>query len=41
MKDVGDKTGFIPTFFDSDHSSFSIAGTYLTGTDNFDRRDTY
>ncbi len=34
MKDVGDKTGFIPTFFHSDHSSFSIAGTYLRGIDN-------
>jgi len=41
MKDVGDKTRFIPTFFHSDHSSFSIAGTYLRGIDNFDRRDTY
>ncbi|MDB5208197.1 MAG: alpha-mannosidase [Flavisolibacter sp.] len=41
MKDVGDKTGFIPTFFHGDHGSSSIAGAYLRGIDAFDIRGTY
>jgi predicted alpha-1,2-mannosidase len=41
MKDVGDKTGFIPTFFHGDHAASSIAGAYLRGIDNFDIQDTY
>ncbi|MFC6100541.1 GH92 family glycosyl hydrolase [Olivibacter domesticus] len=41
MKDVGDKTGFIPTFFHGDHGASSIAGAYLRGIDNFDVRGTY
>ncbi|MET3879931.1 GH92 family glycosyl hydrolase [Chitinophaga sp. OAE865] len=41
MKDVGDKTGFIPTFFHGDHGSSSIAGAYLRGIDDFDIKDTY
>ena len=41
MKDVGDKTGFIPTFFHGDHGSSSIAGAYLRGIDNFDIKGTY
>lgn len=41
MKDVGDKTGFIPTFFHGDHGSSSIAGAYLRGIDDFDIRGTY
>ncbi|WP_184550822.1 GH92 family glycosyl hydrolase [Mucilaginibacter sp. FT3.2] len=41
MKDVGDKTGFIPTFFHGDHAASSIAGAYLRGIDNFDIKDTY
>jgi len=41
MKDVGDKTGFIPTFFHGDHGASSIAGAYLRGIDNFDIRGTY
>jgi predicted alpha-1,2-mannosidase len=41
MKDVGDKTGFIPTFFHGDHGASSIAGAYLRGIDNFDIKDTY
>lgn len=41
MKDVGDKTGFIPTFFHGDHGSSSIAGAYLRGIDNFDVKGTY
>lgn len=41
MKDVGDKTGFIPTFFHGDHGASSITGAYLRGIDNFDVRGTY
>lgn len=41
MKDVGDKKGFIPTFFHGDHGASSIAGAYLRGIDNFDVRGTY
>ncbi|RVT97315.1 glycoside hydrolase family 92 protein [Mucilaginibacter limnophilus] len=41
MKDVGDKTGFIPTFFHGDHGTSSIAGAYLRGIDNFDIKGTY
>lgn len=41
LKDVGDKTGFIPTFFHGDHAASSIAGAYLRGIDNFDVKGTY
>ncbi len=41
MKDVGDKTGFIPTFFHGDHGASSITGAYLRGIDNFDVKNTY
>lgn len=41
MKDVGDKTGFIPTFFHGDHGSSSIAGAYGRGIDDFDIKGTY
>lgn len=41
MKDVGDKRGFIPTFFHGDHGASSIAGAYLRGIDNFDVKGTY
>lgn len=41
MKDVGDKKGFIPTFFHGDHGSSSIAGAYLRGIDKFDIKGTY
>jgi predicted alpha-1,2-mannosidase len=41
MKDVGDKTGFIPTFFHGDHGASSITGAYLRGIDNFDVMGTY
>lgn len=41
MKDVGDKTGFIPTFFHGDHGSSSIAGAYLRGIDDFDIKGAY
>ncbi|RCH55294.1 glycoside hydrolase family 92 protein [Mucilaginibacter hurinus] len=41
MKDVGEKTGFIPTFFHGDHGASSIAGAYLRGIDGFDIKATY
>lgn len=41
MKDIGDKTGFIPTFFHGDHAASSIAGAYLRGINDFDIKDTY
>lgn len=41
MKDVGDKTGFIPTFFHGDHGTSSIAGAYMRGIDGFDIKGTY
>jgi len=41
MKDVGDKTGSIPTFFHGDHGASSIAGAYLRGIDGFDVEGTY
>jgi len=41
LKDKGDKTGFIPTFFHGDHAASSIAGAYLRGIDNFDIKGTY
>ncbi|GEP96701.1 GH92 family glycosyl hydrolase [Chitinophaga cymbidii] len=41
MKDVGDKRGFIPTFFHGDHGASSIAGAYLRGIDDFDIKGTY
>lgn len=41
MKDVGDKRGFIPTFFHGDHGASSIAGAYLRGIDKFDVKGTY
>ncbi len=41
MKDVGDKTGSIPTFFHGDHGASSIAGAYLRGIDGFDIAGTY
>lgn len=41
MKDVGDKTGFIPTFFHGDHGASSIVGAYLRGIDDFDIEGVY
>lgn len=41
MKDVGDNTGFMPTFFHGDHGASSIAGAYLRGIDGFDVTGTY
>ncbi len=41
MKDVGDKKGFLPTFFHGDHGMSSIAGAYLRGITDFDIKGTY
>lgn len=41
MKDVGDKKGFLPTFFHGDHGASSIAGAYLRGITDFDIKGTY
>ena len=41
LKDIGDKTGFIPTFFHGDHAASSITGAYLRGIDEFDVEGTY
>jgi predicted alpha-1,2-mannosidase len=41
LKDIGDKKGFIPTFFHGDHAASSIAGAYLRGINDFDVKDTY
>jgi predicted alpha-1,2-mannosidase len=41
LKDQGDKTGFIPTFFHGDHAASSITGAYLRGITNFDVQGTY
>ncbi|MCR8557246.1 GH92 family glycosyl hydrolase [Mucilaginibacter sp. BJC16-A38] len=41
LKDKGDKTGFIPTFFHGDHAASSITGAYLRGIDDFDVKGTY
>jgi len=38
---MGDKTGFIPTFFHGDHAASSITGAYLRGINNFDVQGTY
>jgi len=41
MIDIGDKTGFIPTFFHGDHAASVIAGAYLRGIGDFDIKDAY
>ena len=41
LQDMGDKTGFIPTFFHGDHAASFIAGAYQRGITNFDVRDVY
>ncbi|PWG82199.1 GH92 family glycosyl hydrolase [Pararcticibacter amylolyticus] len=41
LKDIGDKTGFIPTFFHGDHAASFIAGSYLRGLNDFDVKGTY
>mgnify|MGYP006197215255 CR=1 FL=1 len=34
--DIGDKTGFIPTYFHGDHAAAFIAGSYLRGIADYD-----
>ncbi|WP_121353529.1 GH92 family glycosyl hydrolase [Flavisolibacter nicotianae] len=41
LKDRGDKTGFIPTFFHGDHAASFIAGSYLRGIEDFDVKGAY
>ena len=41
MQDVGNKTGFLPTFFHGDHASALISGSYQRGITNFDVKDVY
>ena len=41
LQDMGDKTGFIPTFFHGDHAAAFIAGAYQRGITNFDVKDVY
>jgi predicted alpha-1,2-mannosidase len=41
LKDMGDKTGFIPTFFHGDHAASLIAGSYLRGLKSFDVKGAY
>ena len=36
LQDIGDKTGFIPTFFHGDHAAAFIAGAYQRGLRNYD-----
>lgn len=39
--DMGDKTGFMPTFFHGDHAASFIAGSYMRGLRNFDVKNAY
>jgi predicted alpha-1,2-mannosidase len=39
--DMGEKTGFMPTFFHGDHASAFIAGTYLRGIRGYDVKSAY
>ncbi|TKK71020.1 glycoside hydrolase family 92 protein [Ilyomonas limi] len=41
LQDIGDKTGFIPTFFHGDHAAAFIAGAYQRGINDFDVKDVY
>jgi len=41
MQDMGNKTGFIPTFFHGDHAASFVAGAYQRGVTNFDMQDVY
>ncbi|QCR24686.1 GH92 family glycosyl hydrolase [Pontibacter sp. SGAir0037] len=41
MNDIGDKRGFMPTFFHGDHAAPFITGTYLRGIDGFDVKKSY
>lgn len=39
--DIGEKTGFIPTYFHGDHAAVFIAGSYLRGVSDFDVAKAY
>lgn len=41
LMDMGDKTGYIPTFFHGDHAASFITGSYLKGITNFDIKHAY
>ncbi|MCR6718720.1 MAG: GH92 family glycosyl hydrolase [Chitinophagaceae bacterium] len=41
LKDMGDKTGFIPTFFHGDHAAALIAGSVARGITDFDIKGAY
>ncbi len=36
LMDMGDKTGYVPTFFHGDHATSFITGSYLKGINGFD-----
>lgn len=39
--DIGDKSGYIPTFFHGDHAAPFITGSYLRGINGFDVKGAY
>jgi len=41
LQDIGEKTGFIPTFFHGDHAAPFIAGAYARGVRGFDINKVY
>jgi predicted alpha-1,2-mannosidase len=41
LKDIGDKTGFIPNFFHGDHAAPYISGSYRRGITDFDVQGAY
>lgn len=41
LKDMGDKSGYIPTFFHGDHATAFITGSYLRGIKDFDVEGAY
>jgi len=41
LMDIGDLTGFVPTFFHGDHANPFIVGSYFRGIQNFDIEKAY
>ncbi len=41
LQDIGEKTGFIPTFFHGDHAAAFIASAYVRGIDHYDVKKVY
>ena len=39
--DIGDLSGYVPTFFHGDHGASFIAGSYFRGVNNFDVKKAY